>query len=567
MISKPGKMLGLVVLLFVVSGVWAGGSNSSYEGSHKEVALRMLADPNYFPRDPNGYPVFDTEFQLLCSLAIFEDDPDCQFEVARRLLGGNTIKQDVQKGVYWMEAAAKGGHAIAQSIVSGMYQEGVYVERDFQKCIYWAEKEAGQSDPINYFLIGMKFISDKNIHPDCKEAKKWFNIAKEKGYTSAESHFESVNMLEKDLSYGYQKAFDRVMAGAENGNAKSQYKLGIMYDLGIGIDFNPKEGIKWIRQSADQDYEPAQRFIMCSYMNEAFEFLYGTNVINQDECVAMIKTFAMKGDSSSQANLGLCYLKGKFVEKDYKKALYWSQKAARKGLAVAQNNIGLMYYHGYGVPINYEKAISYFEKAADQKYPGAFLALGTMYFKGQGVSVNYEKAFECYSRAAVLGDSYAKVMLGKIYYFGLNGEVNYKKAFNYFKQAARQPYCIEDARYFLGKMYERGIYVKCNPFLAIYWLKKPAENGSVKAQMLLASVLGRNNGFGRADNIEAYKWLYIASAVNKDAKKALNELEKELDREQLAEAVRRAEELAATSSQMKLPEGKEKNGFWKSLFE
>lgn len=67
------------------------------------------------------------------------------------------------------------------------------------------------------------------------------------------SLFEDVKDVFKLKSY---------MKKAKNGDAKSQYTVGMAYYSGyyegVPIEKNLDEALKWIRMSAEQDYAPAQ---------------------------------------------------------------------------------------------------------------------------------------------------------------------------------------------------------------------------------------------------------------------------------------------------------------------
>jgi TPR repeat protein len=45
---------------------------------------------------------------------------------------------------------------------------------------------------------------------------------------------------------------------AEQGNAKAQFNLGVMYAKGLGVSQDYKEAAKWFRKSAEQGHENAQ---------------------------------------------------------------------------------------------------------------------------------------------------------------------------------------------------------------------------------------------------------------------------------------------------------------------
>ena len=64
--------------------------------------------------------------------------------------------------------------------------------------------------------------------------------------------------------------------------------------------------------------------------------------------------------------LGYMYRDGEGVRQDYKKAIEWTEKAAKQGYVSAQYNLGVMYDNGQGVRQDYKKAKEWYEKAANQ---------------------------------------------------------------------------------------------------------------------------------------------------------------------------------------------------------
>jgi len=82
---------------------------------------------------------------------------------------------------------------------------------------------------------------------------------------------------------------EEVISLANQGNAKSQYELGLMYELGMGIDKNHSQALAWYQKSANQDYAKAQY------------------------------------------NLGIFYALAKGVDKDIEQSKYWIRKANENG--------------------------------------------------------------------------------------------------------------------------------------------------------------------------------------------------------------------------------------------
>ena len=135
-------------------------------------------------------------------------------------------------------------------------------------------------------------------------------------------------------SADFQKGLDAAQRGdfatalrewkplAEQGDARAQYNLGMVYNKGDGVPQDYKTAVKWWKLAAEQ------------------------------------------GDASAQSNLGYMYERGQGVPQDSKTAVKWYRLAAKQGDAVAQFNLGLMYRRGRGVLQDYVRAHMWYNIAA-----------------------------------------------------------------------------------------------------------------------------------------------------------------------------------------------------------
>ena len=55
---------------------------------------------------------------------------------------------------------------------------------------------------------------------------------------------------------------------AEQGNARAQYNLGLMYDKGQGVPQDAQEAVKWYRKAAEQGHARAQGNLGLIYAKE-----------------------------------------------------------------------------------------------------------------------------------------------------------------------------------------------------------------------------------------------------------------------------------------------------------
>jgi uncharacterized protein len=118
-----------------------------------------------------------------------------------------------------------------------------------------------------------------------------------------------------------QTALKEFQALADSNDARGQYGLGIMHDLGEGVPQSSEQAAKWYRLAAEQDYADAQN------------------------------------------NLGVMYENGEGVSTNYDEAMKWYRKAAELGNKDALNNIGVMHMTGVGAPRDFVKACMWFSIA------------------------------------------------------------------------------------------------------------------------------------------------------------------------------------------------------------
>ena len=123
----------------------------------------------------------------------------------------------------------------------------------------------------------------------------------------------------------YTTALRLWQALAEQGDAKAQFKLGLMNGIGEGgVPQDFAMAAKWFQIAADQ------------------------------------------GHAEAQYNLGLAYHNGIGVPQDYGQALRWYRLAASRGHGMAQFNVGLMHAKGEGVPPDLVVAYVWFNLSAAQ---------------------------------------------------------------------------------------------------------------------------------------------------------------------------------------------------------
>ncbi|MEP6933430.1 MAG: SEL1-like repeat protein [Nitrospirota bacterium] len=144
---------------------------------------------------------------------------------------------------------------------------------------------------------------------------------------------------------------------AEQGDAASQFNLGLMYDTGEGVTQDYQEAVRWYRLAAAQGHANAQ-------FNLAVMYAHGYGVVQDyQEAIRLYQALAEQGEADAQTNLASMYAHGQGVAHDYQEAARWFQLAAEQGNSLASEGLGLMYYQGQGVPQDYVKSYMWFNLA------------------------------------------------------------------------------------------------------------------------------------------------------------------------------------------------------------
>lgn len=126
-------------------------------------------------------------------------------------------------------------------------------------------------------------------------------------------------------------------------------------------------------------------------MNEGSEIL-----IEIDEKKALKYYFlsAELGNTDSMKTLGECYAAGELVEKNFKKSLFWFQRAINEYDLNALAHVADMYYKGEHFEQNFSEALKWYKKGAELNYHYCMGQLGMMYSRGEGVQQSEKKAEE-----------------------------------------------------------------------------------------------------------------------------------------------------------------------------
>lgn len=220
-------------------------------------------------------------------------------------------------------------------------------------------------------------IALKAIKTICADKQTYFERYGSEGADSTVSKMEKVELSKKNPS---------ILKTAPKTN--DNYELANQYDSGVGQKKNLKEAFRLFLEAAQEGYELAQ-----------------------------LKT-------------GMCYLKGRGIEKNEEKALHFFKLAASSGNIEAKYQWGLLAY------LEGEEALSFklFLEGAQEGHVGCQAQLGCIYY----LKNNHQQSFHWYRLAAEQGDAYAQRNLADCYVEAIGCTRDLKTAKHWYELAAKQ---------------------------------------------------------------------------------------------------------------------------------
>lgn len=123
---------------------------------------------------------------------------------------------------------------------------------------------------------------------------------------------------------------------------------------------------------------------------------------------------------------------------DFSLAVYYYQIGVKNGDAACQKALGLRYLRGEGVSKDYETAFCLFKAAAEQKYVPAYYYLARCYQQGHGTRPNYQMAVKYFQKAAESDESQTSMHhLFVAYKNGLGVEKNMDAAYHWRSESLK----------------------------------------------------------------------------------------------------------------------------------
>ena len=365
--------------------------------------------------------------------------PYVQYRIGKMFCYGLGTEQNYQKAFEWFERSAKQKNKFAQFSLANLYYYGSGIEKDLSQAFLWYQRSSSQGQPYAAYSIAQMYRYGEYVTKDNDTAQRYYKQA-----LSGFLKIESDDMANDDLFY----------------------KLGQMFNLGLGTDSDVTKAIEYFRRSAEMNNK-----------NGLFEYgkalLTGEHIPQDtDSAVKLLEKAVKLKNSNAKRFLALEYISGEHLEQDFEKGIALLTECADSGDVIASYRLGKIYLQGEIMPQNLDKAekylllaedseytqyalaklhlqeekydiqkaVDYFENGADKNHWASY-QLGRIYlFGAKDIERDKEKAIEWFTKSANDGNEYAQAMLDNISKFENDLLVN--TIFSLFVSLSR---CIQDS--------------------------------------------------------------------------------------------------------------------------
>lgn len=365
--------------------------------------------------------------------------PYVQYRIGKMFCYGLGTEQDYEKAFEWFERSAKQKNKFAQFSLANLYYYGSGVEKDLSQAFLWYQRSSSQGQPYAAYSIAQMYRYGEYVTKDNDTAQRYYKQA-----LSGFLKIESDDMANDDLFY----------------------KLGQMFNLGLGTDSDVTKAIKYFKRSAEMNNK-----------NGLFEYgkalLIGEHIPQDTDSALKILEKAVKlKNSNAKRFLALEYISGEHLEQDFEKGIALLTECADSGDVIACYRLGKIYLESEIMPQNLDKAekylllaedneytqyalaklylqeekydiqkaVNYFENCADKNHWASY-QLGRIYlFGAEGLTKDKEQAIEWFTKSANDGNEYAQAMLDNISKF--ENDLLANTIFSLFVSLSR---CIQDS--------------------------------------------------------------------------------------------------------------------------
>jgi TPR repeat protein len=155
----------------------------------------------------------------------------------------------------WYTKAAEQGHPESQYTLGCLYRKGSGVPKDETQSMFWYQKAAGNGDPSAQNTLAICYDLGKGLEADVTQAMYWYQKAADQGNSQAlitlAEKYHAGDGVEQNFGLAMNYYLKASQLGGMN-SAMAEYKIGLLYEGGMGVPKNLPEAVRWYKKSASK---------------------------------------------------------------------------------------------------------------------------------------------------------------------------------------------------------------------------------------------------------------------------------------------------------------------------
>jgi TPR repeat protein len=420
-----------------------------------------------------GVQVNIKEAQSLYERASVKNNADSSYRLGCLHYYDLVSNSDIEKAFVYFTSAAKGGNLQAEEILK------LDVEVDLHKLANF-EKKLGMYKQVrkyyNYsYLLGLVYGDKGSSLYNLKEAGSYYTEAKTNGTT--EAHYRLGQVFEKENKN--ENEYDNKVVERE------KLLSGLLFDVKDYAEGCLEQCITQYMMASDNGNFDAMFRLGLFY-------LHGNGIEkNYEKAFDKFSKAAKLGSLEAKATMDLS--KDMIVDENtffgdidleihHRESVEMYKNLARNGNTIAQYKLGVFCEEGLSKP-DYLMAKEWYSLACDGNHTGALYRLGQIYEEGEGVEKNIEESISLYTKGAELGCENCLSKIGLFFQGSNNRTENLEKQTDHYQKLAIKGNAT--AQYITGFLYFEFNTDKNGKLESLKWLSKSYQLGNKDAKTLL----------------------------------------------------------------------------------
>lgn len=312
--------------------------------------------------------------------------------------------------------------------------------------------------------------------------------------------------VQSDVTDKIENSEDLLELGkeSEGGSLSAKYKLA-MHHLHGG---NISEGMRLLKETAIQKYQPAFRMLAEIYFNGYFN-----QPFSKKETAVWVKKAFEAGDYETMYRFSDFFAGYKI----YEDAIFWMEKVADKKYKDSKDKLAVLLKEKE----TQKQELKKLKEKAERGHVQSMVDLATIYTNLMRSKEDWKKGFDYSMKAADNGSEVGQFYVAECYRKGIHVEISKEKYIEWIKKAADNNNLL--SQYYMGEYhYSRTEYDK-----AVEYFEKSAYQGYVPSQARLGKLYfdGEENWHLSEKQVNDMMRFHVKTGIRRDLDEAIFWLE------------------------------------------